>query len=162
MTSMRITIDDAQARTAFQRLISAGGNLFAPLDEIGGYLVSATVRRFETETGPDGAKWKPSFRAQHAGGQTLSDTGRLKGSIHHQVGSNYVDVGTNVLYAAVHQMGATIRAKGGGKLTFNIPGIGWRSAESVTIPARPFLGVDSDDRMEIQAIVTDFVREAFQ
>ena len=42
-------------------------------------------------------------------------------------------------YAPVHEYGATIRPKPTnkrGRLAFRIPGVGWRSATSVTIPAR--------------------------
>lgn len=50
-----------------------------------------------------------------------------------------VRVGTNLEYAAIHEFGGVIRAKGGGKLTFEVePGV-WRSVRQVTIPARPYL-----------------------
>ncbi len=44
-----------------------------------------------------------------------------------------------LVYAPVHEFGALIRPKRVPYLKFNIPGIGWRSAKQVRIPARaPF------------------------
>ena len=44
-----------------------------------------------------------------------------------------------MIYAPVHEFGATIRAKRAKYLKFNIPGVGWRQKKEVTIPERaPF------------------------
>lgn len=51
-------------------------------------------------------------------------------------------------YAPVHEFGATIRPKASnvrGRLAFRIPGVGWRSATSVTIPARRPMGRSFDE-----------------
>lgn len=49
-------------------------------------------------------------------------------------------IGSRVIYAAVHEFGATIRAKRAKYLKFFIPGVGWRQKKQVVIPARrPFL-----------------------
>ena len=77
-------------------------------DEIGASLVVSTQMRFERGEGPDGNPWPPSLRAIVEGGQTLVDTARLKGSISHEASDTGVAVGTNVLYAAIHQFGGTI------------------------------------------------------
>lgn len=50
-----------------------------------------------------------------------------------------IEVGSNLPYAAVHEFGATIRAKSVRGLVFKVMGVGWRRAQQVTIPARPFL-----------------------
>ena len=109
------------------------------MDQIGRYLVDSTLRRFERERAPDGSPWLKSARALAEGGRTLTDTGRLRGSIAHTVtdGGRAVEVGSNVLYAAIHQFGG--RA-----------GKGLRA----TIPARPYLGIDDRDRDAITRIVS--------
>lgn len=157
---MQVTIDDADVRQAFARIIAAGGDLTPMLDEMGSYLVLSIDRRFETETGPGGNPWPKSIRALVQGGQTLTDSGRLRGSITHNVlGGNAVEVGTNVAYAGIHQMGGTITAKNAPYLTFRIGGQ-WVRKKSVTIPARPFLGIDDADETELLAIAEDYVRDA--
>ena len=60
------------------------------------------------------------------------------------VRSNDVVIGSNKIYAAVHQFGATITPKSGQYLTFWMGGR-LVKARSVTIPARPYLGISDDD-----------------
>lgn len=153
--AIRIDFDDEDVRRALAGLKDAAADLEPAMDEIGGYLTAATQRRFERGAGPDGKAWPPSIRARATGGRTLLDSGRLANSITWRAGRNSVEVGTNVIYAAIHQLGGTIRAKTEKGLTFRIPGVGFRRKASVTIPARPFLGVDRGDRREIADILRD-------
>jgi phage virion morphogenesis protein len=154
--SFRVEVNDAEVAAALRQLQDRGGDLAPALDEIGAMLVTSTQIRFERGIGPDGIAWPASLRAKLEGGQTLVDSARLKDSITHVVSGDAVAVGTNVIYAAVHQLGATINAKGGGHLTFMVGGR-FVSKKSVTIPARPFLGVDADDEAEILNILGDYL-----
>ena len=132
------------------------------MDEIGSSMVASTIHRFETETGPDGTPWRPSARALREGGQTLSDSGRLRASITHRVGvgGDSVAVGTNVVYAGIHQFGGrtparTIRARQKQALWW--PGAA-HPVKAVRhpgsdMPARPFLGLSSGDERAIVAIL---------
>lgn len=108
------------------------------MDRIGEYMVTATHRRFEDERAPDGTPWLKSARAIAEGNRTLTDTGHLRGSITHKLtdGGRGVEVGTDVLYAAVHQFGGRAGRK-----------------RRARIPARPYLGVDERDRNAIFRIV---------
>ncbi len=118
------------------------------LRDIGGSLRESTTLRFQQSKAPDGSTWPKSQRVLLFGGQTLILTGRLRDSIADAaplLDATSVEVGTNVEYADPHQFGATIRPRTGRAL--NIPGIGPRA--SVTIPARPFLGVSVQDEAEI-------------
>lgn len=153
-------IDDADAQRALARLIDAGGDTEPMMDEIGGMLVASTVQRFEQGVAPDGTPWKESIRAREQGGQTLVDSARLKQSITHRPAPGQVEVGTNVIYAAIQQFGGTITAKSARALVFRIPGAGWATVSSVTIPARPFLGLSDEDAAEIPRIVVDHLRDA--
>ena len=131
------------------------------MDEIGAMLVTSTRMRFSRAVGPDGRAWPPSIRAATTGGQTLIDTGRLSDSITHVFDKTSVTIGTNVIYASVHQFGATIRAKRQRFLTFRVGGR-WARKRQVTIPPRPFLGPDGEDRAGIIEIVGAHVGEAFR
>lgn len=159
MTRIRIGIDDEAVAGALDRLLAAGSDLTPAMDAIGGALVLSTEERFEFERAPGGSPWPPSIRALVTGGKTLTDSGRLGDSITHDAGRDSVRVGTNVRYAAVHQFGATISAKAAPLLVFRIPGLGLRRKKSVRIPARPFLGIDDDDRGRIADELTDYLRD---
>ena len=134
-----VEIESAALNAALSRLAAALANPAAAMDQVGRYLVASTLRRFERERAPDGSPWLKSARALAEGGQTLTDTGRLRGSIAHTVGDGgrAVEVGSSVLYAAIHQFGG--RA-----------GKGLRA----TISARPYLGIDDHDRDAIARIVS--------
>ncbi len=175
--------DDAGARAALGRAVTALDNPYEMYDEIGQMLASAVLRRFETETGPDGTKWAPSRRARKKGGQTLTDSARLRQSITHRADAAGVEVGTNVVYAAIHQFGGTIRKKAR-KQTLEFDDDTGRfisrrnaarrktglirivnaqiGAHSVTMPARPYLGVSGDDRTAVLDIATRMLAETLR
>lgn len=157
---IRVGIEDKAARQALDQLLAAGEDLTPAMDAIGAALALSTDERFELERGPGGSPWPPSIRVLVSGGKTLSESGRLGDSITHEVSSNSVRVGTNVGYAATHQFGNTIRARSAKGLRFRIPGIGWVTKQSVTIPARPFLGIDDDDEGRIADELIDYLRDA--
>lgn len=128
---------------------------------IGVYLEGTTGERFEHGEAPDGSKWKPSLRAQQTGEKTLVESGDLKTFITSQADSKSVAVGTNVIYAGIHQFGGTIRAKTAAGLRFSLPGgLGFRRVMEVEMPARPFLGLSAEDETEIIAQVEDYARDA--
>ena len=71
--------------------------------------------------------------------QGLIDVGNLRASIRAQRDRpGVVIVGTNVIYAAIHEFGGVITAKNKPMLVFKINGQ-WIRKRSVTIPARPYL-----------------------
>jgi phage virion morphogenesis protein len=163
MTGAAITIDakldDDAVRQAFAGLAAAGGDLSDVMRDIGQQIVTNTLLRFEQGKGPGGVPWKKSRRVENGGGQTLVKSGILRTSIHAQASASDVIVGTNIRYAAIHQFGGTISAKTKKLLRFKA-GDRWISKKSVRIPARPFLGLDADDRADILDIATDHLRRA--
>lgn len=138
-------------------LVAGFGNT-EPLAEIfGAYLESSTLERFEFETAVDGSKWTPSIRAREEGGQTLTDSSQLKSSIHADPADGSVRWGSNKIYARMMNDGGTIRAKGEGNLTFALPGgLGFRSMKEITIPARPYLGINAEDEAELIRIAGEY------
>ncbi|NHM25458.1 phage virion morphogenesis protein [Desulfofundulus sp. TPOSR] len=129
--------------------------------EIGEHLVSSTQERFKTETAPDGTKWPQSIRAREEGGQTLSDTRRLRNSISYAARPDRVEVGTNDKRAPVHQFGATIRPSRAKALKFQVGGR-WAVKKLVRIPARPFLGLSDDDQVAISEIIRERLEECLK
>lgn len=151
---------DGAFEAALGGLLRGFDNLEPLMERFGVYLESSTIERFDTETAPDGSRWTPSIRAQEEGGQTLKKDGFLSGSIHADPSNTSVRWGSNLIYARIHQEGGTIRAKGGGKLKFQLPGgLGFRSVDEVTIPARPFLGINAEDEAELLALTEEYAAE---
>ncbi|AZF88285.1 putative tail completion protein [Meiothermus phage MMP17] len=103
---------------------------------------------FERERDPWDNPWPRSLRAALEGGQTLSDTGRLRRGFTYRANAGGFVVGTNVRYAAIHQYGGIIRPKRAKYLRFRLAGGAgrrkggrgrWVQTESVRLPARPFV-----------------------
>lgn len=117
----------------------------ALMASIGEALVSSTLKRFDAEEGPDGKPWQPSKRAAAESGKTLTNTARLRKSIDYAATASMVMVGSNVVYARIHQMGG--KAGKGHKLT---------------VPARPYLGVSKEDMEEVKAILAEFLAGTFK
>jgi phage virion morphogenesis protein len=154
--ALQLTSNSDAIAAAFAQLADRAEDKRPLMEEIGAALLLSTQMRFESETGSDGNPWPQSLRAKLEGGKTLRDTGRLVQSLTFTASSDLVEVGTNVTYAEVHQFGATITAKTARGLRFRI-GDQWVTKKSVTIPARPFLGIDDDDRDEIAAITAGWL-----
>jgi phage virion morphogenesis protein len=132
-------------------------------ENIGAALVTSTQHRFDTSTAPDGTIWPPSLRVIASGGQTLKLSARLMRSITYIASMTGVEIGTNVIYAAIHQFGGTIRQaartailhfktnKRTGASRFAKPGKADRAqkaaigARVINMPARPYIGMDEDD-----------------
>lgn len=140
-----VEIDGATLNAGLARMAAVLADPSTAMDQVGRYLVASTLRRFERERAPDGSPWLKSARALAEGGRTLTDTGRLRGSIAHTVtdGGRAVEVGSNVIYAAIHQFGG--RAGRGRK---------------AKLPARPYLGIDERDRTNILLIVSRALERA--
>lgn len=155
-------VDDSDAQAGFARLERAMDNTDPVMRAIGTGLVKGTQRRFREQKGPDGASWtalNPDYAAGKRNTRILTESGRLSKSVTADPGRSEVRVGTNLIYAAIHQFGGTIKPVKGDRLIFSIGGrtVG---ARSVTIPARPYLGVDADDRAMITRVIERFLNRA--
>ena len=159
---IRITTTDGRVLAAMAQLMMTAENKTRLFDEIGVSLTESARLRFIDQAGPDGQPWVPSYRATNQGGETLRDKGILMNSLTHVVLADGVEYGTNVPYAGPLHFGAEIRAVNGPFLRFKIPGRGWVSKKSVTLPARPFLGINADDEQTISDIINAFLRPGLQ
>ena len=144
-----VSVNDRSFVQAMNKLKKAGGDPSTYLPTIAESLKNSTKLRFVTSTSPEGKAWAPVRRK----GSPLRDTGQhLMNAVNTRVGSNYIQIGVPYKWGAVHQFGATIRAKNVPFLRFKINGK-WISKKQVTIPARPFLGISLADRVEIKRIL---------
>ncbi len=124
---------------------------------IGEQIVNNTKDRFKKQRGPDNRPWVKSIRAKvERQGKTLMLTRRLYNSITYKAAADKVEIGTNVKYASTHQEGMTIKPKRKNFLKFKVGG-SWRSVKKVVIPARPFMGINDDDREDVREIIQDEV-----
>lgn len=151
--ALQLKFDDVRVRSALMEVISLGHDAAPIMQEIAAYGENSTLERFDSETGPDGKKWKQSLRAKLTGGKTLTDKGHLRGSITSDSGRDWAQWGSNKVYARIQQQGGVIKPKSAGKLRFRLANGGWRTVSQVTLPARPYLGVSHEDEVEILAII---------
>ena len=162
-TGASIEIDIEGKDAAVNALRAAARRLEHPQplwDLVGALLVKSTQQRFEDGKGPDGNPWPASFRTKTEGGKVLLDSGHLRKMITHEASDTQVAVGTNVIYAAIHQFGGVIRAKMAKALHFVLGGKDI-FVESVTMPARPFLGLEAADLRQIEEEAGNYVLAPF-
>ncbi|WP_264047487.1 phage virion morphogenesis protein [Methylobacterium flocculans] len=114
-TSIRIEVSDAEIAAGIQRLADTGRDMRPAFEDIGGALLFSTQNRFQAQSGPDGQAWAPfapSTRKRmpesRRPGVLLRDRGRLYASLTFAADSGAVEVGTNVVYAGIHQFGGDI------------------------------------------------------
>lgn len=145
--TLSIAMDDKQVRSLFATIERRGASPRPALKSIGEYMLRRTFERFSAEEDPEGNSWLPLSKAtlkQKKPGLKIlqGDTNLLRDEINYQVTSNSVGLGTPLVYGAIHQLGG--QAGRGHK---------------VTIPARPYLGVNDEDLSEFAAILADYLTE---
>lgn len=161
MTGLTMHIQGKDRVLNALRLVADPATRREMLDDVGAYGVSSTQERFLQQKGPSGHSWKKSRRAIQFGGQTLRDSNRLFQSLTHAFTDNSASWGTNVAYAAIHQKGGVIRPRNKKKLMFKGMN-GFVMVDKVTIPARPYMGVNNEDREEIELIAQDHLARALE
>ncbi len=159
MNGVKLTGDWSRLENSLHRMTRLNFGKIHKL--IGEQMVNSTRERFKEGVAPDGSRWRKSVRAGMQGGQTLVDTRDLEKSITYQAYPDRVDVGTNKLYAPVHQQGKTIYSKRGRYLKFRV-GKQFVTRKRVIIPKRPFIGISKEDREEVRNIINDAIGEALR
>lgn len=186
---IRIEIDDAPVLGALNRLLAAGQDMRAPMRAISEALVSQTHANFSAQSGPLGRwpKLKDKKRAggkilQDKGHLASSIS---EGASY---GKDFAFVGSDRPYAAIHQLGGDIHKAaqsrpvrhrtdaqgnllrtalfGGNGLIFakgshKRAAVRWfeHGEHTVHIPARPYLPVFADGRLQpqVEASIIDIV-----
>jgi phage gpG-like protein len=166
LTQFTITTNDRAVLDALQQAANQITDLTPVMESIGEHFLLRTRERFDTETAPGGNRWaalaqatvkakerralvgspdvKSATRERRGRGRSrvrsnarpsdiLKDTFLLRDTVTYQASAVSVAVGTPQRYGLHHQYGTK------------------------KMPARPFLGVDEQDRQEIIAIVGDYL-----
>lgn len=167
MTGIRLTatFDDARLARVIGDLTQLGRSPRGILAAIGVKLAAETRNRFSRGEDPAGRRWadyaplNPLYAAGKYGPSILIGAGMrggLQGSITSAVDGFSVVVGSNKVYAAIHQFGGTIRPKTARRLRFRMGGR-LVAAMSVHIPARPYLGLSAIDKVAVVETLEDFL-----
>ena len=153
-------------RTMFE-LLGRMHDLTPLMDTVGAVIESDVQDNFQGEHSPEGIRWKPSQRVLEHGGKTLQLSRRLAQSVTHRAGHDFVEVGTNVIYAGRHQDGfhgaervashrRTMREVFGHELAEPIEVTVGAFTRTANTPARPFLGISAGASAEILAIAAEY------
>jgi phage virion morphogenesis protein len=180
-TSLEITVEQLGKFFAGKAAQAQTLDLSVPMRIIAELVKSSIKKNFATGAAPDGTPWLPLKRPRqgkrHKGSsaQPLRDTGLLMASVtsagpHHleTIGSNFLEIGTNLVYAGVHQFGATINQaerhrrkpwvftneQGATIFTRRI------RAHTVRLPARPFLGFSDELVQDISDVLGEALEKA--
>lgn len=146
-----VTVDLSQVGKALEELHRRLGDLTTPFNDIAEYLHQSTDDRFKQKVAPDGSPWAPLSAvtlARKKGTGILREKGTLQDTLRHQVTSTELAFGTDRPYGAVHQFGQKKGASGSSK---------GRAIPWGDIPARPYLGLSSDDETEVVHIIHDYL-----
>ncbi|WP_130472361.1 phage virion morphogenesis protein [Candidatus Magnetaquicoccus inordinatus] len=130
---IQINVGSSAVSGLLGRLAAQGADMSAAFREIAGVMADSVEENFAREGRPP---WNRSIRAEREGGKTLQDSGRLAASINARSSSESAAVGTNLIYAAIHQFG--------GQAGRN---------KRVTIPPRPFLAIQDEEMGEVMDII---------
>ena len=164
MVQLNINLLDLGTVQALDGLADLDDDLTPLMDNIGALLEQSARTRIEsTNVGPDGSPWPQSMRAVEDGGRTLFESGRLAASLTHEADRREARIGSNLIYAGVHQSGATITPTSGRALQFQLPNDDRRARQARAEKNSPFVlfqQISEEDELEIGELVSDFVSEA--
>lgn len=143
---IEIKIDNKEVLTRLQELASRGENLRPLMKNIAAIMSTATEDNFKDEGRPE--KWvdlsettkKQRQKIGKYPGQILQVSGQLASSVSTAYDDNSAVIGSNLAYAAIHQLG--------GQAGKN---------KKVTIPARPYLKLTDDNFEEILTAIENFL-----
>ena len=158
--SFRAIIETNELTPVLARLLAkAEDERRVILDAVGGVLVSITFRAFTEEA----LRPQPWPAKRDGTPSRLIASGTLRRSIRIvSITSNSVEVGTDRVYAAIHQTGGVIRPKAGKALRFQIAPGQWVTVSKVTIPARPYFPITASGQLTPTALdaVLDIIQVA--
>lgn len=115
-----IKVDRTELLKELQLREQRAANVTPLLHAYGLAMVRSTQKTFREGGRP--RKWEASRRAAETGGQTMRHKGDLTKSLSYNVAGNRVLVGTNLVYARIHQYGGRVTPK---------------KAKALTIPVHP-------------------------
>ena len=143
---IEIKIDNKKVEKALLEIAQKTSNLRPLMKNIAGIMADSTEENFKVEGRP---KWKDLSektktarkKTGHYPGQILQVSGQLALSVTTQYDDSSAVIGSNKVYAAIHQLGGQA---GKNKKT--------------TIPARPYLSLTNDEYEEILSLVENYLK----
>ena len=162
MALIKITGTANKISGALSRLQMLGKEPQGFLASLGLEMVDRTRQRINDGVTPEGSPFAPLnplyASSKPSGDPILKKTGSLRNELTSTVHGNSLVWGSNRIYAAVHQFGAIIKPVKAPALVFRMGGELFKR-QSVTIPARPYLGFNNEDRqVAIDTLETFFRR----
>src|SRR5574344_1885054 len=144
--NIEIRIDNKAVEEALLKVASKCEDMRPLMKNIAGIMADAVEENFEQEGRPD--KWqelaestiKHRKKTKHWPGKLLQVEGQLATSITMQYDNESAVIGSNLAYAAIHQLGGQA---GKGK--------------NVKIPARPYLVLTTGDLSEILLLLFKYL-----
>jgi phage virion morphogenesis protein len=148
VANIRFEFSDRDLQSALKGLEKQVSDLTPAMQDIGEYLLLSTRQNFDTEADPEGRKWTPlspryakaKAKKKSALRGILTLKGSLRDTIAYDAGKDAVRVGSNRIYAPIHQLGGKLKRGG-------------------MMPARPFLGLSEADRQEVLSILEGFLQK---
>jgi phage virion morphogenesis protein len=142
---IEIKIDDKGIQQLLKKLVTKAENLRPLMKNIAGIMLDSVEENFEKEGRPD--KWEklaPSTIKQRTKkgywpGKILQMRGELAASITSKYDDNSAVVGTNKVYAAIHQFGGDAGRN-----------------KKVKIPTRPYLKITDKEIQQINKSIIRF------
>ncbi|EMY6610571.1 phage virion morphogenesis protein [Vibrio parahaemolyticus] len=130
----------------FNQFIKQGTSLQPAFQDIGEMLLLSHDQRFRDQVSPDGEPWaplSPAYQAKKHKRQNdiLTLNSILSGNLSYIATGSNLFFGTPTEYGAIHHFGGSEDMR----------------PANAAIPARPWLGVDDDDKAEIYDILSDFL-----
>ena len=143
---IKIKIDNNAVNEKLLEIAQKSENLRPLMKNIAGVFAYSTEENFKEEGRPD--KWtdlaettkKQRTKTGHYPGQILQVSGQLASSISTYYDNDSAVIGSNLDYAAIHQLGGQAGKK-----------------RSVTIPARSYLQLTEDNFDEILLKINNFL-----
>lgn len=165
MPEITIKMDGADAvRHRLNEISGRISNMSPIMKAIGDRIVRQTFERFNAGgPAPDGTPWAPPKTSNQKRRGTLRVSDQLRDSIRPQmIGNNTVAIGTNKVYAAIHQLGSRPAAHDilpRSKKALKTPYGLFRRVHhpGSVIPARPFLGLSQANSDKIISIINDYI-----
>ena len=145
--SIEIKIDNKEVEQALLETARRAEDLRPLMKNIAGIMADSTEENFKEEGRPD--KWQELAEATikhrkktgHYPGRILQVEGQLALSVTTQYDNDSAVIGSNLDYAAIHQLGGNAGKN-----------------KKVVIPARPYLCLSDDEIMEITTEVQNYLK----
>ncbi len=144
---IEIKVDDKEIQQLLKKIISKIENLRPLMKNITGIMIDSVEENFEKEGMPKWKKLSASTIKQRTKkgywpGRILQKRGELAASITSKYDENSAIVGTNKVYAAIHQFGGDAGRN-----------------KNVKMPARPYLKLQDKEVNKIMSECTQFLQD---